>query len=55
MQSGHLGLVQHEGHIAELVGIHLQVVEGDEAGDELAVEGVVGAVDGSHAPVGVVG
>ena len=39
--------------VPELVGIHVEVVVGDDAGDELAVEEVVGGVDGAEAPVSV--
>ena len=39
--------------VAQLVGVDVHVVVGDEAGDELAIEEVVGRVDSAEAGVGV--
>ena len=39
--------------VAQLVGVDVHVVVGDEAGDELAVEEVVSRVDRAQAGVGV--
>ena len=39
--------------VAQLVGVYVHVVVGDEAGDELAVEKVVGLVDRAEAGVRV--
>ena len=38
---------------SHLVWVHVEVVVGDDARDKLAVEVVVGGVDGPHAGVGV--
>ena len=40
-------------YVAQLVGVDVHVVVGDEAGDELAVEKVVGRVDRAEAGVRV--
>ena len=39
--------------VPQLVGVDVEVVVGDDAADELAVEVVVGGVDGADAPVRV--
>jgi len=39
--------------VSQLVRVHVQVVVGDDTGDEFAVQVVVGGVDGPHARVGV--
>ena len=39
--------------VAQLVGVDVHVVVGDEAGDELAIEEVVGRVDSAETGVGV--